>query len=42
MNAGTRAEIREALGDRADAALARGGSLELDEAVEAAAAALAF
>ena len=41
MNAGTRAAIREALGDGADSALARGGSLELDEAVDVAATALA-
>jgi predicted ATPase len=41
MNRGTRAAIREALGDGAEAALAQGGSRELDEAVDAAAAALA-
>ncbi len=41
MNAGTRASIREALGDGADAAFARGGALELDEAVVVAATALA-
>ncbi|MGZ8693805.1 MAG: ATP-binding protein, partial [Gaiellaceae bacterium] len=41
MNAATRARIREALGGGTEAAFARGRSLELDEAVGFAAAALA-